>query len=138
MDIVRDNSVGTDAWKEEVQKKVMADRDEQRKKRFSDLAAHFDSKMHTLLDTFFSIYSDVEEENDSTFNLLNKEWMEFTHKANATQKIINVKPDMFAKNVKAVKESPDFKNRNTATATEEVAPIQEEPAQEEEFKNEML
>src|SRR3989304_1224585 len=111
----------TDAWKEEVQKKVMADRDEQRKKRFSDLAKYYDSKMNTLLDTFFSIYSDIEEENDSTFNLLNSEWMSFCHKANATQKIIDVKPDMFAKNVKAVKESPDFKNRNKPVNEEAVA-----------------
>lgn len=116
------------AWQVEVQTKLFNARKAAADKKFAELVEHYNGKLKAMLDMYFAYYSSSEEENTISFNILNKEWQDLTYYCNSTQKLIELKHDAFAKNVKDVVDSEGFKaSLKEQDAT--VAPV--EPVKEE-------
>ena len=105
-------------WQVKIQQKLWEARKEGKDEKFKALAEIYNGKLNAMMDMYFTSYSEDEEEDNVSFNIINKEWMTLTSYVNSTQKVIELKADAFSKNVQNVKLSEEWKNRkNPSTET---------------------
>ena len=98
-------------WQIDIQQKLFNARKEARDKKFKELAEHYNGKLNSMMDMYFTYLTDDEDENTESFNIINKEWIKLAGQVNSTQKIIEINPNAFSVNVKAFMETEEFKNR---------------------------
>lgn len=80
--------------------------------KVKELGEHCTEHLKQLLNIYFSGFSDSDEENKISFDLLKKEWIDYVQKANRTQKFVVLHPSAFETEVKRITESnPQFQKK---------------------------
>lgn len=96
-------------WVQDVQKKVIERRQAIHKEKFDSLAAVYNAKLNELINLYFMNLTDDAEETAVTYDVLNKEWRGIVYKTNSTQKVIQLMPDGFEKNIADILNSDEYK-----------------------------
>ena len=105
-------------WQVKIQQKLWEARKKGKDEKFKELADIYNGRLNAMMDMYFTSYSEDEEEDNVSFNIINKEWMTLTQYVNSTQKVIELKADAFSKNVQNVKLSEEWKNRKNVAPTD--------------------
>lgn len=95
----------TNQWAESVFNKNIQARKDFHEKKCKELGNTYTERIKELLGIYFNGYSEIEEENKVSFNLLNKEWKTYATNANRVQKYVKLKVDIFETEVKRITEN---------------------------------
>jgi hypothetical protein len=100
------------AWAKDIAIKNFKARKDFHEKKVKELGEGYTEHLKQLLNIYFGGFSESDEENKISFDLLQKEWTTYVQKANRAQKFIVLKIDAFENEVKRITETEEqFKKK---------------------------
>lgn len=94
---------------QKAQQELFEKRNKFREGKLAELHKIYKERLDGYLGTYFNGWSDIEEENEISYDTLNKSWVTYCVNANRTQKYVDLKVKAFEEEVtRIISENPQF------------------------------